>query len=80
MKFQYKEDHAFEKRRAEGDKIRRKYPDRVPVSKMKKFGAFVCNFIIYSVDSIQNYKWNVHTYVSVIERGVVWGFLCYENS
>lgn len=32
MKFQYKEEHAFEKRRSEGDKIRRKYPDRVPVS------------------------------------------------
>ncbi|KAH8237589.1 hypothetical protein KR038_001212 [Drosophila bunnanda] len=33
MKFQYKEEHAFEKRRAEGDKIRRKYPDRVPSTK-----------------------------------------------
>lgn len=33
MKFQYKEEHPFEKRRAEGDKIRRKYPDRVPVSR-----------------------------------------------
>ena len=32
MKFQYKEEHPFEKRKAEGDKIRRKYPDRVPVS------------------------------------------------
>ncbi|ETN65982.1 gaba(a) receptor-associated protein [Anopheles darlingi] len=31
MKFQYKEEHPFEKRKAEGDKIRRKYPDRVPV-------------------------------------------------
>ncbi|XP_062127311.1 gamma-aminobutyric acid receptor-associated protein [Drosophila sulfurigaster albostrigata] len=31
MNFQFKKDHAFEKRRAEGDKIRRKYPDRVPV-------------------------------------------------
>lgn len=31
MKWAYKEDHAFEKRRAEGEKIRRKYPDRVPV-------------------------------------------------
>ena len=28
MKWQYKEEHAFEKRRAEGEKIRRKYPDR----------------------------------------------------
>lgn len=36
MKFQYKEDHPFEKRRAEGDKIRRKYPDRVPVSLIEK--------------------------------------------
>jgi hypothetical protein len=32
MKFQYKEEHPFEKRRAEGDKIRKKYPDRVPVN------------------------------------------------
>ena len=28
---QYKEEHPFEKRRDEGEKIRRKYPDRVPV-------------------------------------------------
>jgi len=31
MKFQYKSDYPFEKRKAEGEKIRRKYPDRVPV-------------------------------------------------
>merc|ERR1712209_191533 len=31
MKWQYKEEHPFEKRRAEGEKIRRKFPDRVPV-------------------------------------------------
>lgn len=31
MKFEYKEEHTFEKRRAEGEKIRKKYPDRVPV-------------------------------------------------
>ncbi|KAG7243401.1 hypothetical protein INR49_011858 [Caranx melampygus] len=30
MKFQYKEEHPFEKRRSEGEKIRKKYPDRVP--------------------------------------------------
>lgn len=34
MKFQYKEEHPFEKRKAEGEKIRRKYPDRVPVSNL----------------------------------------------
>lgn len=32
MKFVYKEEHPFEKRRSEGEKIRKKYPDRVPVS------------------------------------------------
>uniref|UniRef100_A0A1B6H2K1 Uncharacterized protein n=1 Tax=Cuerna arida TaxID=1464854 RepID=A0A1B6H2K1_9HEMI len=31
MKFIYKEEHPFEKRKGEGEKIRRKYPDRVPV-------------------------------------------------
>jgi len=47
MKFQYKEEHPFEKRKAEGEKIRRKYPDRVPVSTtlicrlIKKDSAFV---------------------------------------
>lgn len=37
MKFIYKEEHPFEKRKAEGEKIRRKYPDRVPVSPFYKF-------------------------------------------
>ena len=32
MKFQYKQEHPFEKRKAEGEKIRKKYIDRIPVS------------------------------------------------
>lgn len=43
MKFQYKEEHPFEKRKAEGEKIRRKYPDRVPVSEIRLF--FMTHFI-----------------------------------
>ncbi|TMS35526.1 hypothetical protein L596_002914 [Steinernema carpocapsae] len=31
MKWVYKEENPFEKRRAEGEKIRKKYPDRIPV-------------------------------------------------
>lgn len=31
MKWAYKEENTFDKRRAEGEKIRRKYPDRIPV-------------------------------------------------
>ena len=31
MKWAYKEENPFEKRRSEGEKIRRKYPDRIPV-------------------------------------------------
>ncbi|XP_016526531.1 gamma-aminobutyric acid receptor-associated protein [Poecilia formosa] len=40
MKFQYKEEHPFEKRRSEGEKIRKKYPDRVPVSAATLFFFF----------------------------------------
>lgn len=47
MKFQYKEDHPFEYRKKEGEKIRKKYPDRVPVSggwegegKLGEFGSW----------------------------------------
>ncbi len=52
MKFQYKEEHPFEKRRAEGDKIRRKYPDRVPVSKNKSiffFSPFVLICLLFCI-------------------------------
>lgn len=62
MKFQYKEEHPFEKRKAEGEKIRRKYPERVPVSidgllrhlvgRMTSFGVVsffaVCLFVFCS--------------------------------
>ena len=50
MKWEYKEEHPFEKRRAEGEKIRKKYPDRVPVSNLpdsRAFqGLFRFNFLI----------------------------------
>lgn len=49
MKWEYKEEHPFEKRRAEGEKIRKKYPDRVPVSEnlvgARIFGAVYGNFL-----------------------------------
>lgn len=32
MRWEYKEENPFEKRKLEGEKIRKKYPDRVPVS------------------------------------------------
>ena len=31
MKWQYKEENPFDKRRSEGEKIRAKYSDRIPV-------------------------------------------------
>lgn len=49
MKFQYKEEHPFEKRRAEGDKIRKKYPDRVPV-------GFPLNIFFYKSSIIEKQK------------------------
>ena len=38
MKWAYKEENPFEKRRAEGEKIRKKYPDRIPVGLAQEFG------------------------------------------
>lgn len=54
MKFQYKEEHAFEKRRAEGDKIRRKYPDRVPVSTYFLYLVYfyICMRTLYCICSV----------------------------
>lgn len=49
MKFQYKEEHAFEKRRSEGEKIRKKYPDRVPVSSLA-FSNISSSTCLYRVD------------------------------
>ena len=31
MKWEFKEEKAFDRRREEGERIRKKYPDRVPV-------------------------------------------------
>lgn len=45
MKWEYKEEHPFEKRRAEGEKIRKKYPDRVPVSLLVPCVATSCEYI-----------------------------------
>ena len=39
MKFQYKQEHPFEKRKAEGEKIRKKYIDRIPVSSLSNDGT-----------------------------------------
>lgn len=46
MKWEYKEEHPFEKRRAEGEKIRKKYPDRVPVSLTECYSATSCAYIL----------------------------------
>lgn len=40
MKWVYKEENPFEKRKAEGEKIRKKYPDRIPVTVVKNLYSF----------------------------------------
>lgn len=44
MKWQYKEENTFEKRRSEGEKIRKKHPDRIPVRKLRLIFLQVCFF------------------------------------
>jgi hypothetical protein len=60
MKFQYKEEHPFEKRKAEGEKIRRKYPDRVPVST-----TLICRLITKGL-SIRTYTHTYTRYFTII--------------
>lgn len=63
MKFAYKEEHPFEKRRAEGEKIRKKYPDRVPVSNQigpifcyisRKSYLPVCSFCLFCISVVKS--------------------------
>ena len=35
MKWEFKEEKSFERRREEGERIRKKYPDRVPVRRLR---------------------------------------------
>lgn len=52
MKFNYKEEHSFEARKTEGEKIRKKYPDRVPVSKhnvVNECSPFYCELAFLSL-------------------------------
>lgn len=48
MKWQYKEENTFEKRKAEGEKIRKKYPDRVPVKIALSYYVGTVNYICLS--------------------------------
>lgn len=93
MKFQYKEECPFEKRRAEGDKIRRKYPDRVPVSisqslqrHLKKIFHFFLRIVNFSSKGVflcifQSYCVLLFSnYVFVDFPLLIWYWFSYKNS
>lgn len=42
MRSKFKDEHPFEKRKAEAERIRQKYADRIPVSYLHYFSAFSC--------------------------------------
>lgn len=69
MKFQYKEEHPFEKRKAEGEKIRRKYPDRVPVSIIHIFHLFFSPDVTPHL-SLENSA-DVNTYTRILIKSPV---------
>ena len=85
MKFKYKEECPFEKRRAEGDKIRRKYPDRVPVSCFCLFRFFVMTkrnkrqyvrHFVFSWEFIHNLIWLLFDDCSISN----WNFIIFAMS
>lgn len=45
MRSKFKDEHPFEKRKAEAERIRQKYADRIPVSRhdVPKRGRSVCS-------------------------------------
>ena len=47
MRWRYKEDNSFEKRQSEGEKIRRKYQDRIPVSFLDVICLLNLFFFVY---------------------------------
>lgn len=42
MRSKFKDEHPFEKRKAEAERIRQKYADRIPVSNIAAAAAAVC--------------------------------------
>jgi hypothetical protein len=45
MKWKFKDEKSFDKRREEGERIRKKYPDRVPVNLFVFFMTILCAII-----------------------------------
>lgn len=43
MKWEFKEEKSFEKRREEGERIRKKYPERVPIIVEKAPKSRICD-------------------------------------
>lgn len=50
MKWEYKEEYFFEKRWVEGEKIWKKYFDRVLVSFVGRFVVIFCEYILFIFD------------------------------
>lgn len=54
MKFRYKEEHPFEERRRDGEKIRKKHSNYVPVGFKYLFPNWDCVYDIY--EGIMHYQ------------------------
>ncbi|KAI7814341.1 Gamma-aminobutyric acid receptor-associated protein [Triplophysa rosa] len=68
MKFQYKEEHPFEKRRSEGEKIRKKYPDRVPVSRFTS--ATIILLILHLFHTQEHHEEDFFLYIAYSDESV----------
>jgi hypothetical protein len=45
MRSKFKDEHPFEKRKAEAERIRSKYADRIPVSAALELSLRVCSLL-----------------------------------
>ena len=51
MRSKFKDEHPFEKRKAEAERIRQKYADRIPVCRLS-FSLFLLDHILFSSEPI----------------------------
>ena len=79
MKWKYKERHTFEKRKMEGEKMRVKHPDKIPVivekSPTAKVGPFEQRFLVPEVLTVGQFYSLVRTRISLRPEDALFFFV-----
>ncbi|XP_041375462.1 gamma-aminobutyric acid receptor-associated protein-like 2 [Gigantopelta aegis] len=80
MKFKFKEEHTFEQRKAESNKIRSKYPDRIPVIVEKDAKSQIQNidkrkFLVPNDISVAQFMWIIRKRIQLASEKAIFLFV-----